>query len=115
MKNFRSLSFWVLSKELAIDVYYVTKTFPASEQFGLTSQMRRSAVSIPSNIAEGTSRKSDKDFSRFLDIAIGSAHELETQLEIAMEINYLSKEDYSRLSKKLISITKLTGKYRSKL
>ena len=83
MKNFRSLSFWSLSKEFAVEIYGTTKTFPRSEQFGLTSQMRLSAVSIPSNIAEVTSRKTNKDLSRFLDIAIGSAHELETQLEIA--------------------------------
>lgn len=91
MKNFRSLVFWKMSKEFAVEIYTATQSFPLSEQFGLTSQMRRSAVSIPSNIAEGTSRKTNKDLSRFLDIAIGSAHELETQLEIAKEIKYLSE------------------------
>ncbi len=115
MKNFRSLSFWSMSKEFAVEIYSATNDFPTSEQFGLTSQMRRSAVSIPSNIAEGTSRKSDKDFSRFLDIAIGSAHELETQLEIAAEIKYLTKAEHERLNNKLVSITKMIGKYRSKL
>ncbi|PWL32377.1 MAG: diversity-generating retroelement protein bAvd family protein [Fluviicola sp. XM-24bin1] len=115
MKNFRSLSFWSMSKEFAVEIYGATKTFPRSEQFGLTSQMRPSAVSIPSNIAEGTSRKSDKDFSRFLDIAIGSAHELETQLEIALEIDYLTKDEYNLLHNKLVSITKMIGTYRSKL
>jgi four helix bundle protein len=115
MKNFRSLSFWSLSKEFAVEIYRVTKAFPQSEQFGLTSQMRRSAVSIPSNIAEGTSRKTNKDLSRFLDISLGSAHELETQLEIAKEIKYLSEEEYKRLIDKLLVITKMIGKYRSKL
>ncbi|XOV66723.1 MAG: four helix bundle protein [Fluviicola sp.] len=115
MKNFRSLSFWSLSKEFAVEIYRATKSFPPTEQFGLTSQMRRSAVSIPSNIAEGTSRKTNKDLSRFLDISIGSAHELETQLEIAKEIEYLSDEDHARLNEKLVLITKMIGKYRSKL
>ena len=115
MKNFRTLTFWSLSKEYAVDIYKVTNKFPKSEQFGLTSQLRRAAISIPSNIAEGTSRKTNRDFSRFLDIAMGSAYELETQLEIAASINYISDNEHVRLHDKLLTITKMIGKYNSQL
>jgi four helix bundle protein len=74
------------ARVLASEIYLVTKSFPKDEMFGLISQMRRCAVSVPSNIAEGCSRTSQKDFSRFLQISLGSAFELETQIEIAKEI-----------------------------
>jgi len=115
MKNFRELQFWKKSQNLAVSIYESTKLFPPSEQFGLTNQMRRSAVSISSNIAEGSSRRTDKDFARFLEIAIGSAHELETQLEIAYRINYLSKDEFSYLEQETLSVTKMIGKYKSSL
>lgn len=80
MHQFKELTVWQKAVDLATDVYRYTKNFPAEEKFGLTSQIRRSVVSISSNIAEGVGRKSKKEFKHFLDIAYGSASELETQL-----------------------------------
>jgi four helix bundle protein len=81
MRNFRSYEVWIDAMELVNTIYDITDNFPQKEQFALISQITRSAVSIPSNIAEGASRKTEKDFGRFLEISLGSAYELETQLE----------------------------------
>lgn len=78
--NFKNLNIWRLSIDLANDVYILTDVFPKSEEFGLKSQLRRCSVSVASNIAEGSSRISDKDFNRFLEISLGSLYELQTQL-----------------------------------
>lgn len=91
VKGYRELVVWQRSKRLVIDIYRLTADFPQEERYGLTNQMRRCAVSIPSNIAEGHAR-SNKDFLRFLDIAYGSLNELETQLEIACDLRFLSEE-----------------------
>jgi four helix bundle protein len=87
-QTFRDLLVWQRSMELTLEVYRCTQGFPREEVYGLTSQMRRSAVSIPSNIAEGQGRGSDREFSRFLDIARGSLCELQTQLEIARSLDF---------------------------
>jgi len=89
--------------------------FPDTEKFGITNQLRRASVSVPSNIAEGASRKSNKDFSRFLEIAIGSIYELETQLLISQDLGFASKEEINRLLMKLNSIIKMTSKFKSTL
>ncbi len=115
MYNFRNFDFWIRSKSLAVSIYSITSEFPSSEQFGLTNQIRRSAVSIPSNIAEGASRTSKRDFARFLEIAIGSAHELETQLDISFAVGFLSKNEFIRLNDELTRIIKMTSKYKSRL
>lgn len=91
-KNFRELDIWHLGVELAETVYRVTARFPKSEIFGLSSQMRRAAVSIPSNIAEGRSRDSRGEFLYFLSISRGSLAELETQLELAIRLDYTGSE-----------------------
>jgi len=88
----KELDVWKKTIDLVTDIYKITKGFPDEEKFTLTSQLRRSAISIPSNIAEGAGRRSDKEFIQFLYIALGSAAETETQLIIASNINYL-KED----------------------
>ncbi|MCB0662621.1 MAG: four helix bundle protein [Saprospiraceae bacterium] len=93
MRNFRNYNVWVGSMDLVKIVYQITSEFPPSEKFGLISQVRRSAISIPSNIAEGTSRRSEREFLRFLEISIGSAFELETQLLVAEGLGYLKKEN----------------------
>jgi len=97
MRNFRNLDVWTEAIEIASLVYTVTKNFPKHEMYGLTSQINRCSVSIPSNIAEGCSRATAKDFSRFLEISIGSAFEMETQLEIAQKLNYLNSESFNSI------------------
>ena len=91
VRSHRDLKVWQLSKQLALDVYRLTQGFPKEELYGLCSQLRRCAVSIPSNIAEGNAR-STKDYLRFIDIAQGSLAELETQMEIACELGYIESE-----------------------
>lgn len=86
MKNFKNLKVWQNGIELVVDVYKRLESFPKEEIYGLTGQIKRSSVSIPSNIAEGSGRGSNKDFNRFLDIALGSSFELETQLIIANKL-----------------------------
>jgi four helix bundle protein len=91
MRNFRELQVWNQGIELAVRGYDLVKKLPVEEKYGLKSQITRALVSIPSNIAEGCSRKSDKDFSRFLEISLGSAFEVETDLVIVEKIGYLDK------------------------
>jgi len=91
-KNFRDLDVWHLGVELAETVYRVTARFPKTELFALTSQMRKAAVSIPSNIAEGRARESSKEFLYFLSISRGSLAELDTQLELAIRLDYVDSE-----------------------
>ena len=86
MSTFRNLLIWQKSMTLTTQIYQLTSTFPKEEIYGLTSQIRRCSVSIPSNIAEGYGRESDKEFLRFLNISIGSLFEMQTQLEIAKNI-----------------------------
>lgn len=88
-----------------------TNDFPQAEKFGITNQMRRASVSIPSNIAEGASRKSNKDFSRFLEIAIGSCYELETQLIISSDLGFLGYEKLQNLQAELNRVTMMTSKF----
>ena len=99
MKTHKDLDVWKLSRELVSDVYRVSADFPKSELYGLTNQIRRSAVSIPSNIAEGRARQGNKEFIHFLYVGLGSLAELETQLFLVIDLNYL-KED-KKLFKKL--------------
>lgn len=97
MSNFRNLLIWQKSMSLTTKIYNSTKKFPKEEIFALTSQIRRSSVSIPSNIAEGFGRESTKEYLRFLNIAIGSLFELQTQLEIAKNIDYLIEDEFNTL------------------
>ncbi|WP_299364789.1 four helix bundle protein [Winogradskyella sp.] len=91
--KFKELQIWKRSRLFCSEIYQITSQFPYSEKFGLINQLRRASVSIPSNIAEGSSRNSDKDFSRFLQIAIGSAYEIETQLLIAFDLSFITKKE----------------------
>ncbi|HEY5407541.1 MAG TPA: four helix bundle protein [Ginsengibacter sp.] len=92
MKNYKELIIWKKGIELVKSVYAITKQFPAEEKFGIISQVTRATVSIPANIAEGSSRNSDKDYARFLQIALGSAFEVQTYLIIAKEMNWVTNE-----------------------
>ena len=93
MASYKELNVWQKSVELVIEVYRLCKCLPKEETYVLSDQMRRAAISIPSNIAEGQARNSDKDFVRFLYIAQGSRAELETQFEICKKLNYVSKDE----------------------
>ena len=109
----KDLDVYKLSLDLVEDIYKLTKSFPASENFGLTSQLRRAAVSLPSNIAEGASRASTKDFIRFLNISTGSLAEIETQLVIAERIGYIVFND--ELKNSIITIRKMIYRLKQSL
>ena len=115
MHRFKDLEIWRLSRKFCSDIYEATQNFPETEKFGITNQLRRASVSIPSNIAEGCSRKSNKDFSRFLEIAIGSIYEIETQLLISNDLLFLSKNELKTLLQNLDAILKMTSKFKSSL
>jgi len=115
MHNFKELKVWQESMKLAKEIFIITKQFPAEEKFGLVSQMRRAIVSVPSNIAEGSSRKSNKDLNRFLEIALGSSFELETQLMLSEMFEYLSIEELTKLITTLNTIQKMIYGFRNKL
>lgn len=115
MHNFKELKIWQKSRSLTKDIYLVTKNFPEDERFGLTSQMRRCAISIPSNIAEGSGRESNKEFRRFLNISISSAFELETQLILAFDLEFILETDYIRISKDIEEIQKMIFGFRKSL
>lgn len=100
---------------LVAEIYKATETFPANEKFGLTSQMRRAAISIPSNIVEGCERETNKDFANFLIIAKGSAGELETQILIALLLKYLTKEKSENIVLKIVEIKKMLTALRKKI
>jgi four helix bundle protein len=115
MKNYKDLIVWQKAMGLVKLIYEATGNFPSCEKFGLTDQLRRSAISIPSNIAEGYGRGHKKDYVRFLQIARGSLYEMETQTEIASMLNYLSKDDYSKILTLSIEIEKMLNSLISKL
>ncbi|MBC6365405.1 four helix bundle protein [Algoriphagus sp. AK58] len=105
--NFKNLKVWQKAVDLAVNVYELTKSFPSEERFGITSQMRRSSVSISSNIAEGTARNSSKSFSNCLDISLGESFELETQGIIANRVGILSEEKFTTFSEELAEVQKM--------
>jgi four helix bundle protein len=102
ISDFRELKVWKLGKEITIDVYKLTKEFPSDEKFSLVSQLRRASVSIPSNIAEGFNRYSRKEFKRFLSISLGSCAEVQTQIEICLELGFISEDSRKILIEKII-------------
>jgi four helix bundle protein len=106
-RSYRDLDVWKLAIEIVKDIYRVTEKFPPPELFGLTNQLRRAAISIPSNIAEGQGRNSSKEFRQFLAIALGSLAEVETQLIIASEIGYLASSEPTKLLADLDTIRKM--------
>lgn len=109
IRNFKQLKIWQKGIEIVKNIYLLTMKFPQDELYGLTSQMRRSAISIPSNIAEGFKRYHSKEYRQFLHIALGSAAELETQLIIVKELGFINDEDklLGDISEKLIHLSKM--------
>jgi four helix bundle protein len=107
MADYKALHVWQRSVAFCIKMYTITKSFPNEEQFGIVSQLRRASLSIPSNIAEGSKRSTDKSYASFLRISLGSGAEIETQLYIAKELGYISDPDYEVLIQELTEIMKM--------
>lgn len=107
MKNFRQLQVWSKSHEIVIEVYKITESFPKDEIFGLTSQLKRASVSIPTNIAEGCGRGSDADFKRFIQIAFASASEVEYLIFLSFELSYIEEANYKKLNEQIIEIKRM--------
>ncbi|MGB8491649.1 MAG: four helix bundle protein [Bacteroidales bacterium] len=107
MKDFRTLTVWQKSHNLAFLTYQITKKFPKEELYGITSQLRRAVVSVPTNIAEGCGRGSDKDFAKFAQIAIGSASECEYLILLSTELGYIAKNDSNELINKVCEIKRM--------
>lgn len=110
MESYRELNVYQKSIDFVVKIYSITKSFPKTEIFALTDQINRAVVSIPSNIAEGFDRKSNKEYLQFLQIAYGSSAEVETQLIIASRLGYISKENFNNLDEELIVIRKMLHK-----
>lgn len=115
MQNFRSLRVWEKSHRLTLDVYSGSKAFPREEVYGLTSQMRRASASIGMNIAEGCCRKGNVEMARFLQMAMGSASELEYQLLLAYDLDYLRNPVYERLAAQAVEVKRMLSSLMQKV
>ena len=115
MKDFRQLKVWQKSHQLALEIYQITASFPRSEAYGLTPQIRRAAVSIPSNLAEGCGRNGDAELARFCHIASGSASELEYQLLLARDLKLIQSNDYESLALQTTEIKRMLTVFVQKL
>jgi four helix bundle protein len=107
MRDFRDLKVWEKAHQIVLEVYGITCEFPKEELYGLVSQMRRSASSIPTNIAEGCGRGSEADFARFLQIAMGSACEIEYQLLLSRDLHFIDKNTYEQLDLKITEVKRM--------
>jgi four helix bundle protein len=115
VQSFRSLRVWEKAHKLTLDIYACSKSFPREETYGLTNQIRRSSSSIGMNIAEGCCRKGSAEMSRFLQIAMGSASELEYQLLLAHDLEYLENVEYERLSTAVIEVKRMLSSLMQKV
>ena len=115
MNRYKELLVWQKSIDLAVDVYQLTEKLPKEERYGLISQINRSVVSIPSNIAEGAGRNTNKEFNNFLGIAQGSSFELDTQLIISNRLNFISNEEYQKIELQLEYIQNMVAKLKKSL
>lgn len=113
--NFRELKVWQKSMVVIKLIYTTTSSFPKSETFGIVSQIQRAAVSIPANIAESCGRNTDKELSRFLDIAIGSSFELETLLQISLDLEYMTSDSYKNILSQLYEVQKMLYGFKQKI
>ena len=104
MRDFKKYEVWQLSRKFCSTIYAETKKYPNGEKYGITSQIRRATISIPTNISEGCGRNSDKEFGHFINIALGSAHEVENLLIISNDLNYLKNEIFNELNDEINTI-----------
>jgi four helix bundle protein len=115
MQDFRNLEVWKRAHELVIGTYGCTARFPSEERFGLAHQLRRCAMSVASNIAEGSARPSDRDFARFLGMALASASEAEYQLLLAHDLGYVERDHHESLSRAVVTVRKMLIRLRQRL
>lgn len=115
MRNFRELKVWEKGHRMTLAIYKATATFPREELYGLTSQIRRSCVSVPANIAEGCGRGSDADLARFLQIAAGSASELEYRVLLANELGLMEDREYERITREVPEVKRMLTSFIRKL
>ncbi len=115
MRNFKELKIWQKGFDIAVRAYKLTAYFPKEEKYGITSQITRASVSIPSNIAEGSSRSSEKDYNRFIEISLGSSFELETQLLISQALNFGEENLTAEILKDLDEEQKMSISFMNKL
>ena len=115
MRNYRNLRVWNEAHQLTLAIYKVTQSFPKDERFGLTSQIRRACSSIAANLAEGCGRRSDGEMARFVQIAMGSGSELSYHLLLAMDLDFLAKEQYGELNAHLERVMKMLSALSAKL
>lgn len=115
MQDFKNIEVWKKSHLLVKYIYRATESFPSSEVYGITSQLRRAAVSIPTNIAEGAAKGSNADFGRFLQIAFGSASEVEYLILLAFELNILKEDEYEQLNNQTVEVKKMLSGFIKKL
>ena len=115
MKDFRQLKVWEKAHQLTLAVYRVTKTFPSDERYGLTSQIRRACASVPSNIAEGCGRNSDTELARFMEIATGSASEVEYQILLARDLGYVASPQHEDIDGRVCEVKRMLASFIKKL
>ena len=115
MRDFRELKVWEKAHRLTLQVYRMTKNFSFDEGFGLTVQLRRAAASVPTNIAEGCGRDSERELARFMSIAAGSASEVEYQLLLACDLNYIQDETYRELNQQVNEVKRMLNSFIQKL
>ena len=114
-KNFKTLRIWQRSRALVKEIYTLSENFPSDERYGLAKQIKRSSISIPSNISEGCGRRTDKELNHFLDIAIGSLCELETQLYLSLDLDFVQESRTFKLVDEIIQIRKMVISYQKSL
>lgn len=115
VRDFKTLQVWQKAHQLTLGVYELTRQFPKDEQYALTNQIRRCAVSIPSNIAEGCGRSGDVELARFLQISMGSSSELEYQLLLARDLHYVDELLYTRIEEQLLEVKRMWNSFIQKL
>lgn len=115
MRDYKKYTIWEKSHKLALEIYTTTKSFPKEEIYGITSQVRRASLSIPTNIVEGSGRNSQKEFAHFINIASGSAAETEYLIRFSFDLNYIDENQFNKLNNEIISLRKMLNAFHQKL
>lgn len=115
MRDYKKYTIWEKSHKLALEVYAITKSFPKEEMYGITSQLRRASLSVPTNIVEGAARNSQKEFAHFINISSGSAAETEYLIRFSFDLNYINEDQFIKINNEIISIRKMLNAFHQKL